>query len=74
MFAMERKVHPDWTLIQDLGGPAAVARELHLPAASGVQTVQNWKHRGIPYKTKVDRPDLFMPHLRPKVRAAKVAG
>jgi hypothetical protein len=67
---MERKEHPDWALIHELGGPAQVARELEIQD-NGVQVVQNWKYRGIPSSWKVKRPDLFLPHLsqRRKARA-----
>ena len=69
---MERTEHPDWALIGELGGPAAVARELEIEQ-NGVQVVQNWKYRGIPPHWKVKRPDLFLPHLsqrRPKAARA----
>lgn len=62
----------DRALIDALGGPAAVAKELGLPAASGVQTVQNWKGRGIPPRHKLRRPDLFQRPARP-ARARKAA-
>jgi hypothetical protein len=54
----------DKTLILDLGGPAKVAEILGFDKPGGVQRVQNWMTRGIPAQQKVDRPDLFMPHLR----------
>lgn len=60
---MEQPSHPDWILIQQLGGPAALARELKLPEKSGTQTVQNWKTRGIPARVKLQRPDLFLADL-----------
>lgn len=63
-----KPTHPDWHLIEKLGGPTAVAKELDLPEASGVQTVQNWKYRGIPSKTKLSRPDLFLRNLLPQGR------
>jgi len=49
----------DSKLIDDLGGPAKVARLLGYPNQGGVQRVQNWKSRGIPPKVRLERPDLF---------------
>lgn len=60
------QIAPDWELITELGGPAKVAKELGLPSASGLQTVQNWKYRGIPAHIKVRRPDLFMRSALPR--------
>lgn len=57
------KLAEDVALIEKLGGPAAVAKKLKLPPSSGVQTVQNWKTRGIPPKVKLSRPDLFLQGL-----------
>jgi hypothetical protein len=67
---MERKEHPDWTLIGELGGPAEVVRRLGLQE-NGLQVVQNWKYRGIPSRWKLDRPDLFLPHMSQKRAARK---
>ena len=53
----------DAELIEKLGGPARVAELLNLDKDGGVQRVHNWKSRGIPARVKVERPDLFMPHL-----------
>jgi hypothetical protein len=50
----------DSELIDDLGGPAALAERLGYPKHNGVQRVQNWKVRGIPARVKLDRPDLFL--------------
>lgn len=63
MGGMEQE-HPDWALITELGGPAKVARLLEL-GDGGIQRVQNWKQRGIPSAVKLQRPDLFLPDLRP---------
>lgn len=49
----------DCKLIDELGGPAKVARLLGYPNQGGVQRVQNWKSRGIPPKVRLERPDLF---------------
>ena len=57
-------MHPDSTLIDKLGGPAAVAKLLGY-GANGTQRVHNWRSRGIPPAVKVERPDLFM-GARPK--------
>lgn len=61
---MDLTEHPDWALITDLGGPAKVAELLNFSKDGGAQRVQNWKHRGIPSAVKLERPDLFLPHLR----------
>lgn len=54
-------MHPDSTLIDGLGGPAAVAKLLGYDKVSGgTQRVHNWRTRGIPAKVKVERPDLFL--------------
>ena len=53
----------DRQLIDDLGGPARVAELLGYRKNGGVQRVHNWRTRGIPAAVKVERPDLFMPHL-----------
>lgn len=59
--AMSTK-HPDAKLIEELGGPAAVARLLDLdPSAGGVQRVQNWTVRGIPLLLRFQRTDVFGP-------------
>ena len=50
----------DAQLIDELGGPAKVARLLGFNPKSGVQRVNNWKSRGIPSRVKVTHPDLFM--------------
>jgi hypothetical protein len=59
-------VHADWAGVESLG-PANVARELGV----SLQVVQNWKYRGIPSRWKLDRPDLFLPHMSQKRAARK---
>lgn len=54
----------DAELIDKLGGPAKVCELLGYEKDGGVQRVQNWITRGIPYKVKVERPDLFMPDVK----------
>jgi hypothetical protein len=61
MHAMDK--NRDKQLIEALGGPAKVAELLGLPKYGGVQRVQNWTNRGIPYEMKVRHPALFMPEL-----------
>lgn len=56
--------HPDWALVTALGGPVKVAEMLGYAKYGGVQRVQNWKTRGIPPAVKLERPDLFLPHLK----------
>lgn len=69
----KEKPDPDWDLVLALGGPAKVAELLGWTKEGGVQRVQNWKARGIPAKVKVQRPDLFLPGLRPQRRKASEA-
>jgi len=56
----------DKEIIENLGGPAKVAEMLSYPKHGGVQRVTNWMTRGIPFKVKVERPDLFMPSVEMK--------
>lgn len=59
---------PDASLIQALGGPSKLAALL---GVSSVQRVSNWQFRGIPAQVKLERPDLFLPHLKaPRRRKA----
>lgn len=59
---MDMKQH-DANLIHRLGGPSKVAELIGIEKHGGAQRVQNWLVRGIPYKVKVDFPNLFMPEL-----------
>lgn len=63
----------DAELIQSLGGPAKVADLLGIDKNGGVQRVFNWLSRGIPPKVKLERPDLFLPHLKPVEKRTKAA-
>jgi len=63
----------DAQLIQHLGGPAKVAELLGIDKNGGVQRVFNWITRGIPPRVKLERPDLFLPHLKPVDKRSKVA-
>lgn len=66
---MKTPKHPDADRIQELGGPAAVAKLLRFDVSKGgVQRVQNWMARGIPSKVKVDHAELFLE--RPKSKRA----
>jgi hypothetical protein len=47
-------VHADWSCVERIG-PANVARLIGIT----IQRVQNWKHRGIPARVKLQWPDLF---------------
>lgn len=55
------EVHPDAQLIDQLGGPAVVARALGFEMPGGTQRVHNWKTRGIPALTRHQRTDVFGP-------------
>lgn len=47
--------------IKSLGGAAKVAQLLgYSKEKGGIQRVHNWMTRGIPYKVKVEHPDLFL--------------
>lgn len=59
----------DKELIQSLGGPSALARELGYEMPDGARRVHNWIRRGIPAHVKVDRPDLFMRREKPHPNA-----
>jgi hypothetical protein len=64
---------PDASLIQALGGPSKLAATLGLSQRSSVQRVANWQYRGIPAQVKLERPDLFLPHLKASRRRKPVA-
>lgn len=55
---MNPSEHPDKKLIQQLGGPTALAKKLNF-SKGGPQRVQNWMVRGIPAQVKLDHPRLF---------------
>lgn len=62
----------DRELIERLGGTSKLAKLLGYPKAGGPQRVNQWKARGIPALVKLERPDIFLPHLavrRPKKAA-----
>jgi hypothetical protein len=50
----------DKALIESLGGPTKLAERLGFPKEIGAQRVSNWITRGIPYRVKVEHPDLFL--------------
>ncbi|CCF97589.1 putative phage protein [Ralstonia solanacearum K60] len=54
------RITRDRALINDLGGPAKVARLLDFDPTTGTQRVHNWTIRGIPSAVKLGRPDLFL--------------
>lgn len=62
----------DAQLIEHLGGPAKVAELLGIDKNGGVQRVFNWITRGIPARVKVERPDLFLPHLKPVEKSSRI--
>jgi hypothetical protein len=59
--------HPDWELIEKLGGPPKIVELLNMQETGALQRVHNWKWRGIPSAVKLERPDLFLPELRPRL-------
>lgn len=63
--ATTQESHPDWALVIKHGGPAKLAETLGWTKEGSVQRVQNWRTRGIPSHVKLERPDLFLPGLRP---------
>lgn len=63
----------DAQLIEHLGGCAKVAELLGIDKDGGTQRVFNWLTRGIPPRVKLERPDLFLPHLKPAAEHGKVA-
>lgn len=71
---MDKPEHPDWKLIQELGGPLKLAEQLKYPKDGGVQRVQNWKYRGIPPAVKLEHPNLFLRGLSAGRGKRKTAG
>lgn len=63
VMAKTQTFHPDSELIDQLGGPTALAKRLGLVKFGSVQRVQNWKKRGIPLAVKVEHPEIFLPAL-----------
>lgn len=57
---MKSTIEKDAKLIEELGGPATVARLLGFPDETGTQRVHNWTKRGIPVRIKYERPDVFV--------------
>ena len=47
--------------IEEMGGPASVARLLGLTTGHATQRVHNWKKRGIPLSVLVANPRVFGP-------------
>ncbi len=66
----ETAPHPDWQLIERLGGATKVARLLGYEEKGGAQRVHNWKYRGIPPEVKLQRPDLFLMDLIERAKAS----
>lgn len=65
MSPKQTAVHPDWQIIQSLGGPATVAKLLGYDSRKGgVQRVHNWRARGIPPAVKLAYPTLFLKQFR----------
>lgn len=53
------QMHEDASVIEALGGSAAVARLLGYSQPHGTRRVNNWKYRGIPEVIQLRRPDVF---------------
>lgn len=67
-----RSMTTDADLIEQLGGPAALAKRLGYDKANGgVQRVQNWKKRGIPPGVKLKHPDVFLKAKKPRRSTAE---
>ncbi|PXW23385.1 hypothetical protein SAMN05445871_2437 [Paraburkholderia caballeronis] len=62
--------HPDWQMIERLGGASEVARLLGYPEKGGAQRVHNWKFRGIPADVKVKHPELFLSDLIDRAKSS----
>lgn len=55
------KIERDAKLIEDLGGPAAVAEKLgYDKKKGGIQRVYNWTFRGIPSLVLLQSSDVFI--------------
>jgi hypothetical protein len=46
-------------IIDALGGPAQISRDLGFNPESGIQRVHNWRIRGIPPKVLLDHKEYF---------------
>ena len=57
--APRRPLHPDSEIIDNLGGPTALARRLGY-GSGGPQRVANWRKRGIPARVKLDHAGVFL--------------
>lgn len=49
----------DVQIIDELGGPSAVAKILGFSPKIGTQRVYNWKTRGIPAAVRLENIDIF---------------
>lgn len=58
----------DAEIIENLGGPTALAKRLKYEKLGGAQRVANWKKRGIPASVKVAFPHIFLADIRRKTR------
>lgn len=70
MDTIDTSPHPDWQLIERLGGATKVARLLGYDEKGGAQRVHNWKFRGIPPEVKIQRPDLFLTELIERAKSS----
>jgi hypothetical protein len=52
-------LHPDSEIIDNLGGPTALARRLGY-GSGGPQRVANWRRRGIPALVKLQHAGVFL--------------
>lgn len=59
MSAMAITLHADADLIDQLGGPSALAARLNFNGPFRVQRVQNWKYRGIPEVIRLRHREIF---------------
>lgn len=59
MSSMAITLHADADLIDQLGGPSALAARLNFTGPFRVQRVQNWKYRGIPEVIRLRHREIF---------------
>lgn len=69
-----KKISPDAVVIDQLGGPAQLAKRLGLSGVNAVQRVWNWRQRGIPARVLLDHADVFAKACSSAAAASTIAG